>query len=160
MNTTAPASEVKSATIQEKGRLFNNTDATYLMYFTIVLTMVLRTIRAKAKKLETENLDLFFRFVCMGKAMIDYAARGDLPNFKRLLSESDDTELMFWHVTKALKAAVKNKHIEMVSFLIDELGLSLNHEAFQKYLHLFLFGCQEAEMLENQEDIEDAKLVN
>jgi hypothetical protein len=45
----------------------------------------------------------------MGKAMIDYAAKGDLENFKRLLEESDDKELMFWHVTKGLKAAVKNK---------------------------------------------------
>ena len=44
----------------------------------------------KAKKLETENFNLFYRFVCMGKAMIDYAERGDLENFKRLLVEADD----------------------------------------------------------------------
>lgn len=31
--------------------------------------------------MERENLDLFYRFVCMGKAMIDYAGRGDLGNF-------------------------------------------------------------------------------
>lgn len=50
----------------------------------------LSPIRQKAKKLEQENVDLFFRFVCMGKAMIEYAERGDLDNFKRLLLESDD----------------------------------------------------------------------
>lgn len=77
----------------------------------------------------------------MGKAMIDYASAGDLANFKRLIEESDDKELIFWHVTKGLKVAVKNKHVELVRYLIDDLRLSLDHEAFQKYLHLFLFGC-------------------
>jgi hypothetical protein len=81
----------------------------------------------------------------MGKAMIDYSSQGDMVNFKRLLDEADDRELMFWHVTKGLKAAVKNKHIELVRYMIEELRLSLDHEAFHKYLHLFLFGCQEAE---------------
>jgi succinate dehydrogenase flavin-adding protein (antitoxin of CptAB toxin-antitoxin module) len=45
----------------------------------------------------------------MGKAMIDYATEGDLKNFKRLFQESDDKELMYWHVQKGFKAAVKNK---------------------------------------------------
>ncbi len=54
---------------------------------------------------------------------------------------------MFWHLTKALKAAVKNKHVDVTRYIVDEpLFVSLNHEAFQKYLHLFLFGCQEADM--------------
>ena len=99
--------------------------------------------------MEKENIDQFFRFVCMGKAMIDYAERGDLDNFKRLLFDSNDRELMFWHVSKGFKAAVKNRHIEVIEFIIKELEMSLDHEAFQKYLHLFLFGCQEAEMEEN-----------
>lgn len=30
--------------------------------------------------------------------MIDYAERGDLDNFRRLFFESDDFELMFWHI--------------------------------------------------------------
>jgi succinate dehydrogenase flavin-adding protein (antitoxin of CptAB toxin-antitoxin module) len=77
----------------------------------------------------------------MGKAMIDYAERGDLDNFKRLLLESDDQELMFWHVTKAFKAAVKNRHLPLIEYIINDLELSLEHEAFQKFLHLYLFGC-------------------
>ena len=117
----------------------------------IVLNLFLRTIRAKAKHLEKTNLDLFFRFVCMGKAMIDYAEKGDLVNFKRLLVEADDHELMFWHVTKALKAAVKNKQIEVVRYVIEDLQVSLEHEAFVKYIHLYLFGCQEAEMEDQPE---------
>lgn len=86
--------------------------------------------------------------------MIDYADRGDLENFQRLLNDSDDQELMFWHVTKALKAAVKNRHLSIIEYLINECELSLDHEAFQKYLHLYLFGCQEAEMENDQDGIE------
>ncbi len=77
----------------------------------------------------------------MGKAMIDYAERGDLHNFQRLLLDSNDRELIFWHVSKGFKVAVKNRHLNIIEFLINELEMSLDHEAFQKYLHLFLFGC-------------------
>jgi hypothetical protein len=58
---------------------------------------------------------------------------------------------MFWHVTKAFKAAVKNRHLPIIEYIINDLELSLEHEAFQKFLHLYLFGCQEAEM-ENDEE--------
>ena len=73
--------------------------------------------------------------------MIDYAERGDLDNFKRLFFESDDFELMFWHIQKAFKAALKNKHLDLIRFMIDDLKLKLNHESFSKIMHLFLFGC-------------------
>ena len=73
--------------------------------------------------------------------MIDYASTGDLESFQELLRDADDQELMYWHVTKAFKAAVKNKQLPIVRYLIDDLRLSLDHEAFGKYLHLFLFGC-------------------
>ena len=48
---------------------------------------------------------------------------------------------MFWHVSKGFKAAVKNRHVDLIEYIIKELEMSLDHEAFQKYLHLFLFGC-------------------
>ena len=53
---------------------------------------------AKCKNLEKYNMDKFFRFIHMGKAMIDYATEGDIKNFKRLFMDSDDKELMYWHV--------------------------------------------------------------
>jgi hypothetical protein len=62
-------------------------------------------------------------------------------NFSKLLEEADERDLMFWHVTKALKAAVKNKHLLIVRYIIEELHVDLDHEAFERYLHLFLFGC-------------------
>ena len=61
----------------------------------------------KARHLEKHNRDKFIRFIYMGKSMIDYATEGDLPNFKRLFEEADNYELMYWHVSKSFKAAVK-----------------------------------------------------
>lgn len=74
-------------------KFFKNTNGAYLM--------------AKAKALEKYNRDKFFRFIYMGKSMIDYATEGDVTNFKRLFVESDNYELMYWHVSKSFKAAVK-----------------------------------------------------
>lgn len=37
---------------------------------------------------------------------------------------------MYWHVTKAFKAAVKNRRVNIISYIINELEMSLNHEAF------------------------------
>ena len=101
-----------------------------------------RRIRERAKVLEEDDLNRFYKFICMGKAMIEYASTGDIGNFVQILEESEEKELMFWHVTKGLKAAVKNKHVDVTRYIVDEpLYVSLNHEAFEKYLHLFLFGC-------------------
>ena len=86
--------------------------------------------------------------------MIDNASRGDLEGFKRLFFESDDFELMYWHVTKAFKEALKQKHLNLIAFMIVDLKLSLNHETFDKVLHLFLFGCQEAEIENDEEGME------
>lgn len=56
--------------IDVKRKFFKNTNGSYLM--------------SKVKYLEKHNKDKFFRFIYMGKAMIDYATEGDLENFKRL----------------------------------------------------------------------------
>merc|ERR1712227_94927 len=123
-------------------KFFKNTNGMYLMN--------------KARWLEKHNRDKFMRFIYMGKAMIDYANEGDLKNFKRLFVESDNYELMYWHVSKGFKAAVKAKKLNIIEFIIEELDMPMNNEAFQGYLHAFLFACQEAEM----EDDELGKEVN
>lgn len=117
-------------------KFFKNTNGMYLMN--------------KARFLEKHNKDKFFRFIYMGKAMIDYATEGDLDNFKRLFVESDNYELMFWHVSKGFKAAVKAQRLNIVEFIIEELDMPMDNDAFQGYLHTFIFACQEAEM-ENDE---------
>ena len=83
----------------------------------------------------------FCRFIYMGKAMIDYAAEGDIKNFKRLFVESDDKELMFWHMNKSFKAALRGKKLNLIEFMIEDLDLPLNHECFYGILHTFLFAC-------------------
>jgi hypothetical protein len=61
---------------------------------------------------------------------------------------------MYWHITKAFKAAIKNKCYDIVDFIIEDLNLSLDHEAFKKILHLYLFSCIEAEKENNEEKID------
>lgn len=78
-------------------KFFKNTSADYLM--------------KKCKDMEQHNMDMFCRFIYMGKAMIDYAADGDLKNFKRIFAESNDKELMFYHMAKSFKAAIKHKRM-------------------------------------------------
>ena len=82
---------------------------------------------AKCKNLEKYNMDKFCRFIHMGKAMIDYATEGDINNFKRLFMDSDDKELMYWHVQKGFKAAVKHKKLEIIEFVIEDLDMPLNY---------------------------------
>jgi hypothetical protein len=67
------------------------------------------------------NRDEFFRFICMGKALIDYANRGDIDNFKRLFFESNDFEMTYWHITKAFKIAYDNRYLNLIEFMINDL---------------------------------------
>ena len=78
----------------------------------------------------------------MGKAMIDYSSEGDLDNFKRLFVDSDDKELMYWHMVKSFKAAMRNKQLKMIEFMIEDLDMPLNHESFDGFLNPFIYMCQ------------------
>lgn len=49
---------------------------------------------------------------------------------------------MYWHMVKSLKAAVKEQNIEIVAFILEDLDMPLKHEAFDRYLHAFLFSCK------------------
>ena len=113
--------------VDVKRKFFKNTNGAYLM--------------EKVKFLEKHNRDKFMRFIHMGKAMIDYATEGDLENFKRLFVESDNFEIMFWHVSKSFKAAVRAQRLNIVEFIIEDLDMPMNNDAFQGYLHAFIFAC-------------------
>lgn len=76
-------------------RFFKNTTAEYMM--------------AKCKNLERYNKDLFMQFIGMGSTLVDLATRGEYEQFKQLFVQAVDKEMMFWHITKAFKAAVKHK---------------------------------------------------
>jgi len=110
-----------------KRKFFKNTTPDYLM--------------TKCKNLEQYNKDMFMAFIQMGSVMIDLATKGDLPTFKRLFAEAMDKEIMFWHITKAFKAAVKHKQLLIIEFIVEDLDTPLNHEAFEGMLHFFIFQC-------------------
>jgi hypothetical protein len=76
-------------------KFFKNVEPEYLML--------------KCQQMERYDVSMFMRFIHMGKAMIDYAEAGDLENFKRLFLESQDKEIMYWHVSKCFKAALRAK---------------------------------------------------
>lgn len=76
-----------------KRRFFKNTTATYLM--------------AKCKQLENYNTVLFRKFMDSGKILVEAANTGDLQLFKETFAGQVDKEIMYWHVTKALKEAIK-----------------------------------------------------
>jgi hypothetical protein len=48
-------------------------------------------------------------------------------------------------MVKSFKAAFKAKQIMMIHFIIDELDMPLNHEAFDGFLYNFIFNCHLAE---------------
>ena len=52
---------------------------------------------------------MFLQFLSMGKTMIELAEKGDIVTFKKCFIEAVDKELMFWHITKAFKVAVKHR---------------------------------------------------
>ena len=79
--------------------------------------------------------------MCMGKSLVEYAGKGDLYNFRRLFLECPDYDMMYWHVQRAFKAAVKERQLNVIEYIIDELQMSLKHEAFDKFLHIFIFNC-------------------
>lgn len=123
-----------------KRKFFKNTTPDYLM--------------TKCKNLEQYNKDMFMEFIKMGSVMIDLATKGDLDTFKRLFAEAMDKEIMFWHITKAFKAAVKHKQLLIIEFIVEDLDTPINHEAFEGMLHFFIFQCQEAEQAKDEVQIE------
>ena len=49
----------------------------------------------------------FFRFISIGRAMIAHAQNDTVDAFMKLFSEYPDKEMMYWHIQKSFKTAVK-----------------------------------------------------
>ena len=86
--------------------------------------------------------------------MVDAAIEGDVEKIKAEFVKAADKEVMYWHVTRALKEAIKHQHLWVIDFIIEDMDTPLNHEAFRGYLHNFLFSCSLAEMRKDQLAIE------
>lgn len=101
------------------------------------------------------------RFMASGNALIEYAAEDDLDGFQRVFAVTckDDKELrnmMFWHVQRAFKEALKHKSLMVMEHVIEDLKLDLQHECFGPLLHMFMYTCSMAERYED----EDMKEIN
>ena len=57
--------------------------------------------------------------------------------------------MMYWHVQRAFKEAVKYKSLQVVEHIIEDLDLDLRHESFKNILHMFLFTCSMAETIQD-----------
>jgi len=87
------------------------------------------------------------KFMVLGKAMVDYATEGDLEGFQDIFDRSKDLHhLMFWHVQKAFKEAVKFRHLMLIEYIVEDLDLSLNHETFKGFFHMFMFSAKMDDM--------------
>lgn len=62
--------------------------------------------------------------------------------------------LMFWHIQKALKEAIKYRQLFIIEYIIMELELRLNHACFFGFFHMFLFSCMEADESKDEVDQE------
>jgi len=80
-----------------------------------------------------------------GKALIEYAAEDNLDGFQRIFAESVKDEhlknIMYWHVTRAFKIALRHKSLLVIEHLVEDLDLDLTHQSFKDTFHMFLFVC-------------------
>ena len=85
--------------------------------------------------------------------MLDCAIQGDLDGFQKIFVEDKRLHnLMFWHVQKAFKEAIKFRQLFIVEYIVEELDIKLSHEAFFGYFHRVLKTCMEAD--EERDEVE------
>ena len=106
------------------------------------------------KLLESEDKDAFFKFMIAGKTLLEAAAEGDLQKFEKAFYTCEYKNLCFWHVQQAFKEAVKHRHLFLIEHIVEDMGLSINHQAFEGFFHTFIFMCTMAEAQNNEVDIE------
>ena len=60
--------------------------------------------------------------------------------------------LMFWHIQRAFKEAIKNRKHFIVEYIVEELDIKLSHDCFYGYFHRVLKSCVEAD--ESRDEVE------
>lgn len=90
-----------------------------------------------------------------GKALIQYAECDDLDGFQKVFAtvveERALRNMMFWHVQRAFKIAIRNKSLLVIEHIVEDLDLDLTHECFKELFHMFLFTCPMAEQLKDED---------
>lgn len=86
--------------------------------------------------MESADRPAFMKFMARGRSMLQCAIEGDLDGFQKLFTEEPKLQnLMFWHIQRAFKEAVKYRRLFIVEYIVEELGIKLNHDCFQGYFH-------------------------
>ena len=91
--------------------------------------------------------------------MITHAQNNDIDPFMKLFSEYEDKELMYWHVQKAFKTAVKYESLKIIEYIIEDLKLDLKHQCFQDMAHILIFSSQEAEQEDDDLGMEVNRMI-
>jgi len=77
-----------------------------------------------------------------GTALVEYAKNNDLDSFQGIFDEAKDMHnLMFWHIQKAFKEAVKYRSLLIIHYLVEDLAIDFSHSCFDGFFHIFLFSC-------------------
>jgi hypothetical protein len=88
-----------------------------------------------------------------GRAMIKNAEQDDLDGFQKIFAtvveERALRNLIFWHVQRAFKLAIRNKSMLIIKHLVEDLGLDLSHKCFKEMFHMFLYTCTMVEQLKD-----------
>ena len=90
-----------------------------------------------------------------GAALVECCKENDLESFQKIFEDAKDMhDIMFWHIQKAFKEAVKYKSLPIIHYLVEDLELDLKHPTFNGFFHIFLFSCQKAERENDEDEIE------
>ena len=73
--------------------------------------------------------------------MQDAVMNDNLEELKKLFAQAPDKEILYWHMVKCFKTAYREKKVQFLEFIIEDLDMPLNHEAFDGFLHTFIFFC-------------------
>jgi hypothetical protein len=110
--------------------------------------------------MEQNDKKNFMRFMLLGRALVDMANENHLDGFKEVFERSGIYgDLMYWHVQKAFKEVIRQKHLQMIEYFVDTLEMSLNEDSFYGYLHPVIFRFSMDEKKGDQDEIEVNRLI-
>jgi len=92
-------------------------------------------------ELQSQDPEEFKAVMTTGKELIKCAENNDVPGFHSRMLESSNTNLLFWHTSKAFKKALDLFNKEMIYYMVTTLKLDMGHEVFKYILHYFLNRC-------------------
>jgi len=90
-----------------------------------------------------------------GNALVEYAEIDDLDGFMKTFAEivenRSQRNIVFWHVQQVFKISLRNKSLEIIEHLIEDLDVTIDHECFKDVFHMFLYTCVMAEQLKDDD---------